>query len=415
MTSGSPDHYGQTVPVASRRIGQGDGASEKDVAGHHQSGESVEVVVGPYAPWSRRIHQRGGKAGVSQKRAAFGQPPLPLWSLLGGCEGPVTVEAAKRHLWVNLVDHEAGFRSREKEVIDLADVAGDVPALNGGREGRCAGRAGQGLGLLVVAGMNRRARRHREDARSPAREIGPGCAVGHATPTFNMVGQADRDVDPNADRRLRTVEEIGDAGEPHRVVAAGIIQIEEDARPGASAAIEPGDPARHANRGGSGGLTLLKDGAPQGPSRLARKRRRRRCASQDRLMDIAVDKVTEIILRVRALDVKEGPTDPDSGSNPIDDGATDVLTSSADDATESEIRSMINGLNDDERANLLALLYVGRGDMEAEEWGEAVRFARERESVGEGALREIMGSPDAGDLLDEGLAALGISQDIPDA
>jgi hypothetical protein len=92
-------------------------------------------------------------------------------------------------------------------------------------------------------------------------------------------------------------------------------------------------------------------------------------------MDIAVDKVTEIILRVRALDVKEGPTDPDSGSNPIDDGATDVLTSSADDATESEIRSMINGLNDDERANLLALLYVGRGDMEAEEWGEAVRFA----------------------------------------
>ena len=53
--------------------------------------------------------------------------------------------------------------------------------------------------------------------------------------------------------------------------------------------------------------------------------------------------------------------------------------------------------------------------MEAEEWGEAVRFARERESVGEGALREIMGSPDAGDLLDEGLAALGISQDIPDA
>ncbi|CAA2102234.1 MULTISPECIES: DUF3775 domain-containing protein [Methylobacterium] len=132
-------------------------------------------------------------------------------------------------------------------------------------------------------------------------------------------------------------------------------------------------------------------------------------------MDIAVDKVTEIILRVRALDVKEGATDPDSGSNPIDDGSTDVLTSGTDDATESEVRSMISGLNDDERANLLALLYVGRGDMEAEEWGEAVRFAREREAVGEGALHEIMASPDAGDLLDEGLAALGISQDVSEA
>lgn len=131
-------------------------------------------------------------------------------------------------------------------------------------------------------------------------------------------------------------------------------------------------------------------------------------------MDIAVDTVTEIILRVRALDVKEGPTDPDSGSNPIDDGATDVLTSGTDDATEEELRAVIGALNDDERADLLALIYVGRGDMEPEEWANAVRFAREREAVGEGAAKEILGTPNAGDLLDEGLAALGISQDLPE-
>ncbi len=44
-------------------------------------------------------------------------------------------------------------------------------------------------------------------------------------------------------------------------------------------------------------------------------------------MDIALDKVCELILRMREIDVKEGVTDPDSGSNPIDDGSTDVLTS----------------------------------------------------------------------------------------
>jgi hypothetical protein len=132
-------------------------------------------------------------------------------------------------------------------------------------------------------------------------------------------------------------------------------------------------------------------------------------------MDIAVDKVTEIILRLRAIDVKEGETDPDSGSNPIDDGSTDVLVSGTDDATEDEVRSMIAGLNDDERASLLALLYIGRGDMEPEEWGEAVRFAREREAAGEGAAHELLGSPDAGDLLDEGLDALGITPDLPQA
>jgi len=130
-------------------------------------------------------------------------------------------------------------------------------------------------------------------------------------------------------------------------------------------------------------------------------------------MDIAVDKVTEIILRLRAIDVKEGPTDPDSGSNPIDDGATDVLVSGTDDATEQEVRSMIVGLNDDERADLLALLYVGRGDYEAAEWASALAFAREREAAGDGAVKELLGSPLAGDLLSEGLEALNIPQDLP--
>lgn len=132
-------------------------------------------------------------------------------------------------------------------------------------------------------------------------------------------------------------------------------------------------------------------------------------------MDIAVDTVTEIIVRLRAIEVKEGPTDPDSGSNPIDDGSTDVLVSGTDDATEEEVRGFISALNDDERAELLALLYVGRGDMEPEEWTEAVRFAREREAAGEGAVRSILGSPNASDLLDEGLANLGLSPDLPPA
>ncbi len=130
-------------------------------------------------------------------------------------------------------------------------------------------------------------------------------------------------------------------------------------------------------------------------------------------MDIAVDKVSEMIVRLRAVEVKEGPTDPDSGSNAIDDGATDVLVGGTDDQTEREIRDVIAGLNDDERADLLALLYVGRGDMEPEEWADAVRFARDREAAGEGAARELLGVPNASDLLSEGLDRLGITPDLP--
>lgn len=127
-------------------------------------------------------------------------------------------------------------------------------------------------------------------------------------------------------------------------------------------------------------------------------------------MDIALDKVCDFIARARAIDVKEGMTDPASGSNPIDDGNLDSLTASPDDATEDELRDVVAGLNDDERANLIALVYIGRGDMEPEEWGAAVRLAREREAASTlGTADWLIGIPNLGDLLDEGLAAMGRS------
>jgi Protein of unknown function (DUF3775) len=129
-------------------------------------------------------------------------------------------------------------------------------------------------------------------------------------------------------------------------------------------------------------------------------------------MDIALDKVCDLIIRARAIDVKEGNTDPDSGSNPTDDAALDMLTTSPDDMTEQEFRDVVAGLNDDERADLIALVYVGRGDMEAAEWADAVRLAREREGTSSISTADyLLGIPNLGDLLDEGLAAMGRSCD----
>jgi hypothetical protein len=127
-------------------------------------------------------------------------------------------------------------------------------------------------------------------------------------------------------------------------------------------------------------------------------------------MDIALDKVCEIILRARAIDMKEGDTDPGSGSNPTDDGSIDTLIANPDDATEDELREVIAGLNEDERHDLIALVYVGRGDMEPEEWSGAVRLAREREDAMSISTADwLLGIPNLGDLLDEGLAAMGRS------
>ena len=125
-------------------------------------------------------------------------------------------------------------------------------------------------------------------------------------------------------------------------------------------------------------------------------------------MQIAEDKVRELILLARAFDVKEGLSDPDSGSNPIDDGFTDTLEPNEEDPRELEIRELIDALNEDERAHLVALVYVGRGDFDPDQWSEAVAMARERDARG-GTGDYLLGIPNLGDLLDEGLAAMGRS------
>jgi hypothetical protein len=125
-------------------------------------------------------------------------------------------------------------------------------------------------------------------------------------------------------------------------------------------------------------------------------------------MDIALDKVCEIILRARAIDVKDGDAETMSGSNPIDDANALALVENADDPTEEELREVIAGINEDERHDLIALVYIGRGDLEPEEWVEAVRLAREREDRASLPTADwLLGIPNLGDLLDEGLAAMG--------
>ncbi|WP_342361231.1 DUF3775 domain-containing protein [Terrarubrum flagellatum] len=124
-------------------------------------------------------------------------------------------------------------------------------------------------------------------------------------------------------------------------------------------------------------------------------------------MDISIDKVCEIIAYLRAVEAKEEVVDPDSGSNAIDDGARDILQDERDDATAGQVRGVINGLDDDEAADLVALMWIGRGDYEAAEWPIARAAARERRETA--TARYILGTPNAADLINEGLAAHGMS------
>jgi Protein of unknown function (DUF3775) len=122
-------------------------------------------------------------------------------------------------------------------------------------------------------------------------------------------------------------------------------------------------------------------------------------------LNIAMDKVAYIILKAREFDVKEADSDPDSASNGADDGETDVLEDKPDDAVRRELIGCINGLNEDEQIELVALAWVGRGTYDISEWADALDTARTEHN--NRTAQYLLGLPLLGDYLENGLDAFG--------
>jgi hypothetical protein len=124
-------------------------------------------------------------------------------------------------------------------------------------------------------------------------------------------------------------------------------------------------------------------------------------------LSISPEKVRFFIDKAHQFDVKDGVSDPDSGSNAADDAMLDVLEDHADDPTRQELTSFINALNEDEQIDLVALTWLGRGDGEINEWDdlreEAHRLHNNR------TAQYLLGKPMLGDHLEEGLASFGIA------
>ena len=120
------------------------------------------------------------------------------------------------------------------------------------------------------------------------------------------------------------------------------------------------------------------------------------------MLGINPEKVRYIITEARTFDGKEGDSDPDSGSNPTDDGAADLLEDEPDgDATFQVLAEFIRDLDEDEQAELVALAWIGRGTYPAEDWDEAVAEARRAHN--KRTVEYLFSLPMLGDYLEEGL------------
>jgi hypothetical protein len=122
---------------------------------------------------------------------------------------------------------------------------------------------------------------------------------------------------------------------------------------------------------------------------------------------ISAEKVGFLIEKTREFDVKEGASDPDSGSNGADDNMIDVLEDDGGDPVVREITGFINAMTEDEKIDLIALMRLGRGDGTIEEWDELRREAadgRDRNTA-----NYLLGEPLVSDYLAEGLDTFGLT------
>lgn len=124
-------------------------------------------------------------------------------------------------------------------------------------------------------------------------------------------------------------------------------------------------------------------------------------------LGIATDKVCFIVVKAREFDAKEGDADPNSGSDAIDDGFTDILEDKPDDPVYRELAGFINNLDIEEQLNLVALAWLGRGTYDKSEWTEAISTARQEHNRRTGQY--LLGLPLLGDYLAEGLSQFGRS------
>ncbi len=120
------------------------------------------------------------------------------------------------------------------------------------------------------------------------------------------------------------------------------------------------------------------------------------------MMQISTRRVAHVIVRSRELDAKVGRWDRPGDSVDSDS----ILESRSGDATESELRQFIANLPEDQQAELVAIMWIGRDTFEAEEWDEAVETAvNEKTTPTEDYL---LGVPNLPDYLEAGLEKLGI-------
>lgn len=123
-------------------------------------------------------------------------------------------------------------------------------------------------------------------------------------------------------------------------------------------------------------------------------------------LDISPEKVAFVIMKAREFDAKVAPFDEgDQETTDEQVGNDGVLENRTGDPSLKELIGFLRALNDDEKANLVAIAWIGRETYGVEDWTAALAAAREERTTPTETY--LTGMPMLAEYLEEGMAELG--------
>ena len=93
------------------------------------------------------------------------------------------------------------------------------------------------------------------------------------------------------------------------------------------------------------------------------------------MFEINKEIICSIIKKAREIDISEDILPPEDPDDLSDAEWKQLLAEYQDDMSYLELRNLINDLEPDQQQDVIALMYIGRGDYDREEWHEAIKQA----------------------------------------
>jgi len=123
------------------------------------------------------------------------------------------------------------------------------------------------------------------------------------------------------------------------------------------------------------------------------------------MLNVNPDTVCRLVELAQAYHVREPVSIPDEGNNAADDWSQQMLADHKDNTSYQEFETVIQDLEADQQHEVVALLWLGRGDYTLDEWDSIVQQAKEEWSPE--TAQYLIDHPMLADELREGLELHG--------